>query len=42
MIMQKIDPQYLNPTNIIDSDHPAIGVHAEKTIAGSKDPWIKL
>ena len=39
--MQKIDPQYLNPTDIIDSDHPAISAHAEKTVNGSKDPVDK-
>jgi transglutaminase-like putative cysteine protease len=41
MNMQKMDPQYLSPTLIIDSDHPAISAHAEKTINGSKDPVDK-
>ncbi|MBW2709044.1 MAG: transglutaminase domain-containing protein [Deltaproteobacteria bacterium] len=31
----------MNPTDIIDSDHPAIRAHAEKTINGSKDPVDK-
>ena len=39
--MQKIDPRYLNPTDIIDSDHPAVRAHGEKTINGSKDPVDK-
>jgi transglutaminase-like putative cysteine protease len=41
MIMQKMDPRYLSPTHIIDSDHPAITAHAEKTINGSADPVDK-
>ena len=39
--MQKMDPQYLNPTDIVDSDHPTISAHAEKTINGSTDPVDK-
>jgi len=36
--MSVTDPRYLNPTAIIDSDHPAIMAHAEKTVQGSSDP----
>ena len=36
--MQEMDPRYLNPTAVIDSDHPAIGAHAAKTVGGSTDP----
>jgi transglutaminase-like putative cysteine protease len=39
--MQKMDPRYLRPTHVIDSDHPAIMGHAEKTINGSIDPVDK-
>ena len=41
MNMQEMDPQYLNPTDIIDSDHPTIRAHAERTINGSTDPADK-
>jgi len=39
--MQETAPQYLNPTDIIDSDHPDIRTHAEKTIGGADDPVDK-
>ena len=35
--MQEMDPRYLNPTTILDSEHPTIKAHAEKTIQGSTD-----
>ena len=38
MIMPQTDSQYLNPTAIIDGDHPLIGAHAEKTVNDSNDP----
>ena len=41
MIMQQTDSQYLNPTVIIDSDHPLIAPPAEKTVNGSNDPVEK-
>ena len=39
--MQNMDPRYLNPTQIIDSDHPTITDHAEETIGNSADPVEK-
>ncbi len=36
--MPQTDSQYLNPTAIIDGDHPLIGAHAEKTVNDSNDP----
>lgn len=36
-----MDSRYLSPTHIIDSDHPAIMGHAEKTVNGSIDPVDK-
>jgi transglutaminase-like putative cysteine protease len=41
MIMQQTDSRYLNPTAIIDSDHPLIAAHAEKTVNDSNDPVEK-
>ncbi len=35
--MRKTDPTYLQPTAIIDSDHPTIKDHAEKTTQGTSD-----
>lgn len=39
--MQETAPRYLNPTAIIDSDHPDITAHAEKTIGGANAPVDK-
>ena len=39
--MQKMDPRYLNPTVILDSDHPTVKAHAEKTVNGAGDPVEK-
>ncbi len=39
--MEQTDPRYLNPTAIIDSDHPDIAVHAEKTINHGDGPVEK-
>ena len=36
--MQETSPRYLDPTAIIDSDHPDITAHAEKTIDGAENP----
>ena len=33
-----MDKKYLDPTPIIDSDHPSIMVHAKKTTGEGKDP----
>jgi transglutaminase-like putative cysteine protease len=41
IIMGQPDPRYLNPTAIIDSDHPTITDYAEKSIGGSKSPVKK-
>ncbi len=39
--MEEINPRYLQPTPIIDSDHPTIRDHAEKTVSGVRDPVDK-
>ena len=39
--MQKMDLRYLNPTAMIDSDHPAIKAYAAKTTDGTNDPLDK-
>ncbi len=39
--MQKMDPRYLNSTAILDSDHPAVKAHAEKTVGNANDPVEK-
>ena len=36
--MHQIDPMYLNPTSVIDSQHPSITDAAAKTIGTSADP----
>jgi hypothetical protein len=36
MIMQEMDPQYLNPTAIIDSDHPPFGPMPKKPSAAHR------
>jgi transglutaminase-like putative cysteine protease len=38
MNREEMDPAYLKPTAIIDSDHPAIIDLAQKTAAGAKSP----
>lgn len=35
--MEEVDPAYLKPTAIIDSDHPAIIDLAQKTVAGARN-----
>lgn len=36
--MDKIDPIYLEPTEIIDSDHPLVADFASKSVIGCYDP----
>jgi transglutaminase-like putative cysteine protease len=36
--MEPVDPVYLKPTEIIDSDHPAVKAHAERCIGDARDP----
>ena len=38
--MDNIDPQYLRPTAILDSDHPSIIAHANEITAGKGDDPI--
>ena len=36
--MEPVDPVYLNPTDIIDSDHPDVKAFAGKTAGDAEDP----
>jgi len=38
MFIQQTDSQYLSRTAIIDSGHPLLAAHAEKTVNDSNDP----
>lgn len=41
MIMQQKASRYLKRTAVIDSDHPLISTHAEKTVNDSNNPVEK-
>jgi transglutaminase-like putative cysteine protease len=36
--MENIGPEYLQPTAIIDSDHPAVMAYAQEAVGESRDP----
>ncbi len=39
--MPQTDYQYRNPTAIIDSDHPLIAAHAEKTVINDSNDSVE-